>query len=76
MSSGAVLTTDADDLLFGAGVSGNSVTAAGSGFNSRTTAYGNITEDRTPAATGLFSATASQNGSTWGMQIVAFRPAN
>jgi chitodextrinase len=76
MSSGAVFTTDADDLLFGAGVSGNSVTAAGSGFNSRTTAYGNITEDRTPAATGLFSATASQNGSTWGMQIVAFRPAN
>src|SRR5215831_7042770 len=37
MSSGSVTTTNANDLLFGAGASRNKVTQAGSGWNTRST---------------------------------------
>jgi chitodextrinase len=75
LSSGAATTTSANDLIFGAGVSDNMVTAAGSGFIARDLAYGNITEDRIAASIGAYAATATQNGQSWGMQMVAFRPA-
>ena len=75
LSSGIATTTSANDLIFGAGVSDNAVTAAGSGFTARDMAYGNITEDRTASSTGSYSATATHNGSSWAMQMVAFRAA-
>jgi chitodextrinase len=75
LNSGSATTTSANDLIFGAGVSDNVITAAGSGFTSRDTAFGNITEDRTAATIGPYSATATQNGKLWGMQMVAFRAA-
>ncbi len=75
LNSGSAMTTSANDLIFGAGVSDNNVTAAGSGFVSRDLAYGNITEDRTAAAIGSYAATATHNGQKWGMQMVAFRSA-
>ena len=49
------------------------VTAAGSGYTTRSTAYGNRTQDRTVSATGNYAATATQNGNAWVMQLVAFR---
>jgi len=52
------------------------VTAAGPGFAARDTAYGNITEDRVAVSAGSYSATATHNGLAWGMQLIAFRPAN
>ena len=73
MSSGAVTTTNASDLLFAAGASSNAVTAAGSGFTTRSTASANRTEDRLVSATGSYAGTATQNGSAWVMQLVAFR---
>jgi chitodextrinase len=76
MSSGNLTTASANDLIFGAGVSDNSVTAAGTGFNARDLAFGNITEDRVGSAAGSYSATATHNGSMWAMQVVAFRAAN
>lgn len=76
MNSGSVTTTSANDLIFGAGVSDNLVSAAGSGFTARDMAFGNITEDRPATATGSVSATASHKGKAWGMQVVAFRGAN
>jgi hypothetical protein len=76
LNSGSATTTTANDLIFGAGVSSNVVTAAGSGFISRDVAYGNITEDETAGSAGVYAATATHNGSSWGMQLVAFRPAN
>jgi len=76
LNSGTVTTTLPNDLIFGAGVSDNSVTAAGSGFTARSTAYGNITEDCIATSTGSYNATASQNGRAWGMQMIAFRSAN
>ena len=76
MSSGAVTTTQANDLLFGAGASDNTVTAAGTGFTKRLTGFGNLTEDRVVTTTGSYAATASQNGAAWVMQLVAFRVAS
>jgi hypothetical protein len=73
LNSGAATTTSANDLIFGAGVSDMSVTAAGSGFTARDTSYGNITEDRSAVTIGSYSATATQNGKAWAMQMVAFR---
>ncbi len=75
MSSGAVTTTQADDLLFGAGASDITATK-GTNFTARLTGFGNITEDRVVTATGSYAATASQNGTTWVMQLVAFRVAS
>ena len=75
MNSGSV-TTSANDLIFGAGVSANSVTTAGTGFTARDLTYGNITEDRIATAAGSYTATATQNGKAWAMQIAAFRAAN
>lgn len=75
LNSGAAITTSANDLIFGAGVSDNNVAAAGSGFTARDLNYGNITEDRTAVSVGSYSATATHNGQQWGMQVVAFRAA-
>ena len=75
LNSGSVTTTSPNDLIFGAGVSGGAVTAAGSGFVSRDQSYGNITEDRTAVTAGAYSATATQKTAKWGMQVVAFRAA-
>jgi hypothetical protein len=74
LSSGTATTTSGNDLIFGAGVSDNTVTAAGSGFSARDMAYGNITEDRIGTTIGSYSATATHDGQAWGMQMVAFRP--
>ena len=74
MSSGSLTTTVAGDLLFAAGASTGSVTAAGAGWTTRSTVSGNRTQDRTAAAPGPYSATATQNGSGWVMRMVAFRP--
>jgi glucose/arabinose dehydrogenase len=73
MSSGSVTTTNASDLLFGAGASSSSVTRAGSGWTSRSSASGNRTEDRNVTTTGSYAATATQNGNAWVMQLVAFK---
>ena len=76
MSSGAVTTTQPNDLLFAAGASDNTVTAAGTGFTKRLTGFGNLTEDRAVTTTGSYAGTATQNGTTWVMQLVAFRAAS
>ena len=76
LNSGTATTTSVNDLIFGAGVSDNTVTVVGSGFTLRNSSYGNITEDRAGSAVGTYSATATHNGSAWGMQLVAFRAAN
>jgi outer membrane protein assembly factor BamB len=75
MSSGAVTTTHAHDLLFAAGASDVTVTR-GAGFTTRLKAFGNLTEDRVVTAKGPHAGTASQNGTTWAMQLVAFRVAS
>jgi len=73
-NSGAVVTTSASELIFGAGTTATAFSSAGSGFVSRMiNAYGNIAEDRIVAATGSYSATANNNSSGWVMQVVTFK---
>jgi outer membrane protein assembly factor BamB len=74
MSSGTVTTTRAHDLLFAAGASDTTVTH-GAGFTTRLRGFGNLTEDRVVTITGSYAGTATQNGTTWVMQLVAFRAA-
>src|SRR5712671_549072 len=75
MNSGSVTTTNPTDLLFGAGVSANVVSAPGAGYIIRATAHGNITEDKNVLTTGSYNATATHSNGTWAMQMVAFRAA-
>jgi hypothetical protein len=76
LNSGLATTTSANDLLFGAGVSDYAVTATGPGFTALNTNYGNITESRIATTPGAYDATATHNGTNWGMQMVAFRAAH
>ena len=75
MTGGPVVTTTAGDLLFGAAASMNTVTAAGSGYVSRSTHYGNMTEDKLATIAGSYSVTGTQNGAAWVFQSVAFKAA-
>jgi len=73
--SGAVTTTNTNDLL----VAGNYVltmtSAAGTGYTNRViTSEGNVLEDRIVTAAGSYNATAPlTSGAGWIMQMVAFR---
>jgi chitodextrinase len=73
MNSGSATTTDATDLIFGAGASRGAVTAGGAGYTSRSTFSGNITEDKRVTASGSYNATATQDSNAWVMHMVAFR---
>ena len=74
-SSGAVTTTNATDLLFGANLVQTTTTGPGSGFTKLmlTVPDGDIAEQRTVSATGSYSATAPLGSGKWIMQLVAFR---
>ncbi len=74
MSSGSLTTTVAGDLLFAAGASENTVISAGTGWTTRSTAYGNRTQDRLATAPGAYSATPTQNGNAWVVQLLALKP--
>src|SRR6266849_2067206 len=76
-SSGAVATTNANDLLVGASQVQNVTMAAGSGYTKRliTSPNGDILEDRLASAVGSYSATATISAGSWMMHMVAFRGA-
>jgi hypothetical protein len=77
-SSGAVSTTAANELIFGANTVFTGNKTPGAGFNTRiiTTPDGNIAEDRTVSATGGYSASATLNPSgPWVMQMATFKAA-
>ena len=73
MNSGSATTTNANDLIFGAGASTHTVTAGGEGFTTRRSDFGNRTEDKLVTTTGAYNATATQDGPGWVMHMVAFR---
>jgi prepilin-type N-terminal cleavage/methylation domain-containing protein len=73
MNSGTATTTMANDLLVGLGASDHTVTGAGAGYRSRSIFAGNIVEDRIVAVPDDYVADATQSGSGWVMQLVAFR---
>ena len=73
MNSGAITTTNASDLLFGAGASIGNMGAIGAGYTQRLKTSGNKTMDRNVTSVGSYSATATHGGGAWVMQVVAFR---
>jgi glucose/arabinose dehydrogenase/chitodextrinase len=73
VNSGSATTTNANDLIFGAGASAGAISQVGAGFTSRSSFSGNRTEDKNVTAAGSYNATATTNGGQWVMQMVAFR---
>jgi glucose/arabinose dehydrogenase len=73
MSSGPAATTNATDLLFAAAGSARSVKKGDSAYTTRSTAFGDRTQDRNVSTVGSYDATATQNGNAWVMQLVAFK---
>ena len=76
MDSGALVTTNANDLLVGANIVLTSTASAGSGFSDRiiTSPDGDIAEDKLLTAVGSYHATATlSNSGGWIMQGVAFK---
>jgi hypothetical protein len=75
-SSGAVTTTNANDLLVGANIVVTETTGPGANFTQRllTNPDGDIAEDDVVTVTGSYSASAQLGSSGgWVMQMVAFR---
>ncbi len=78
VSSGAVTTSNANDLLVGANFIGAGFGAVGTGYTKRllTTPDGDLVEDQVVAATGSYSASSTQTPTSWWvMQLAAFRAA-
>src|SRR6266403_208207 len=75
--SGAVATTNTNDLLIGANVVQSTSTGPGTGYTSRgITVDGDILEDQVVFATGSYNATAVLDKvQLWIMQLAAFRAA-
>jgi chitodextrinase len=76
-NSGAVTTTNANDLLVGANTVQTITSGAGSSFTQRiiTSPDADILEDRIVTAVGSYSATAPMASGWWVMQMVAFKAA-
>jgi hypothetical protein len=75
-SSGAVTTTNANDLIIGANLVQTATPGAGTGFTRRiiTSPDGDILEDRIVTAIGSYSATSPVSApGQWIMQMVAFK---
>ena len=76
--SGALVTTNGNDLLVGANTVLTSTTAAGAGYTNRiiTDPDGDLVEDRVVTAVGTYHATATlSSGGSWVMEVVAFKAA-
>jgi hypothetical protein len=72
VSSGAVTTLVANDLIF-AYCAGDSSCTAGSGFAARSNFHNNLIEDMPAGAPGSYSASANADAG-WTIQMVAIRP--
>lgn len=76
MDSGFLTTGSADVLLFVGGESNSRViTRLARGYRIRSLRYGNMTGDKIAATAGSYNATATQKGTAWIMQLVAFKAA-
>jgi len=77
-NSGAVTTTNANDLLMGANLVQSLTSGPGTGYTSRTITSpdGDILEDRVVTTIGSYNATAPLASAAWIMQMVAFRAAS
>ena len=74
VNSGSATTNYANELILGAGTTGTTFSAAGSGFSRRiVNMYGNLAEDKTVSSTGRYTATATTSSAYWVMQMATFK---
>ncbi|HVM98040.1 MAG TPA: DUF4038 domain-containing protein, partial [Candidatus Acidoferrales bacterium] len=74
-STGALNTATASELLFAAGMTGTSFSAAGSGFTAQliTAPDGDLVEDAVALTSGSYSTSAPLGAGTWILQLAAFK---
>ncbi|HXO74973.1 MAG TPA: T9SS type A sorting domain-containing protein, partial [Puia sp.] len=73
VTSGAVTTTQGNELIYGVAIGATDPMGGGSGFTVRSTAQSNIVEDKTGAAAGSFSATFT-GANYWIATVATFKP--
>lgn len=74
VSSGAVATAHAYDLIIGAEISQDTIKNPGPNFTTRTTTGGDLVEDEVVTTAGAYDATATlMNNTTWIMRMIAFK---
>src|SRR5262249_2513330 len=71
MNSGALTTTNPGDILVLIGLSSNTVTGVAGGYTTRSTSWDNIVADGIGSSAGSYTATGTQNGNAWAMQLTA-----
>jgi hypothetical protein len=69
----SLTTSNANDLLFSSGASSVTITAGGMGYTTRSSAFGNRTQDRNVTTAGAYNGPMTQNGSAWVSHLVAFK---
>jgi len=76
-SSGTVTISATNELLFGAGMTATTFSAAGTGFVRRviTSPDADIIEDTVATLAGTYAANAPLSSGAWLMQLAAFKPA-
>ena len=73
VSSGAVTTTQGNELIYGVAIGATDVINAGAGFTVRSTAQSNIVEDKTGTTAGSYSATFT-SANYWIATVATFKP--
>ena len=74
-NSGAATTSSSNELIFGAGMTAGTYSAAGTGFTLRiiTTPDRDLAEDQLGSSAGSYSASAASTSSPWVMQMATFK---
>lgn len=74
-NSGAAVTSAPNELIYGVSIGSNGNLALAGTFTARSTANGNVVEDKIGAAAGAYSATfTSVAGNHWVAEMATFKP--
>jgi len=73
VTSGAVATTQSNELIYGVAIGATDAISGGSGFAVRSTAQSNIIEDKSGTAAGSYSATFT-GANDWIATVATFKP--
>jgi hypothetical protein len=72
VNSGSKTTTYNNELVYGASIGASGVLTKGATFTSRSTANGNIIEDKNAVAVGSYNANFTSAGGNWVAQMATF----
>lgn len=73
VSSGAVTTTQGNELIYGVGIGATDAVSAGAGFTTRSNAQSNIVEDKIGSTANSYSATFT-SANYWIATVATFKP--